>query len=84
VLEGAAGEEDAGETPLGVVLEPEGAVGEVDTGETPVGAEGEVSVSVTGQIVVEIAMVEVITVVEWAGQLMTVGAQLVIVISVVV
>jgi hypothetical protein len=41
-------------------------------------------VSVTGQTVVEIAMVEVTTVVESAGQLVTVGAQLVMVISLVV
>ena len=38
----------------------------------------------TGQTVVEIAMVEVTTIVECAGQLVTVGAQLVMVISVVV
>lgn len=43
-----------------------------------------VSVAVTGQIVVEIAIVLVMTVVEWAGQLVTVGAQLVMVTSVVV
>ena len=43
-----------------------------------------VSVSVTGQIVVEIAIVEVTTVVESAGQSVTVAAQLVIVISLVV
>lgn len=41
------------------------------------------SVSVTGQIVVETAIIEVMTVVESAGQLVTVGAQLVMVISVV-
>jgi hypothetical protein len=38
----------------------------------------------TGQTVVEIAIVEVTTIVECAGQLVTVGAQLVMVISVVV
>ena len=38
----------------------------------------------TGQTVVEIATVEVITIVDCAGQLVTVGAQLVMVISVVV
>lgn len=43
-----------------------------------------VSVSVTGQMVVEIAIVEVTTVVESAGQSVTVAAQLVIVISLVV
>ena len=37
----------------------------------------------TGQMVVEIAIVEVTTTVEWAGQFVTVGAQLVMVISVV-
>ena len=42
-----------------------------------------VSVSVTGQIVVETAIVEVITVVESAGQSVTVAAQLVTVISLV-
>lgn len=41
-------------------------------------------VSVTGHTVVEMAIVEVTTVVESAGQLVTVGAQLVIVISLVV
>lgn len=44
---------------------------------------GEVSVSVTGHTVVETAIVEVTTVVEPAGQFVTVGAQLVIVISLV-
>ena len=38
----------------------------------------------TGQMVVEIAIVEVTTTVEWAGQFVTVAAQLVMVISVVV
>lgn len=41
-------------------------------------------VSVTGHTVVEMAMVEVTTEVESAGQLVTVGAQLVTVISLVV
>ncbi len=41
------------------------------------------AVSVTGQIVVEIAMVFVTTVVEWAGQSVTVAAHDVTVISVV-
>jgi len=41
----------------------------------------EPSVSVTGQTVVEIAMMEVTTLVDSAGQLVTVGAQLVTVIS---
>jgi hypothetical protein len=54
----------------------------------PAGKDGELAaagvVLVTGQTVVEIAMVEVTTVVESAGQLVTVGAQLVIVISLVV
>lgn len=71
------------------MLEP--ATGE-ETGELPLGPAGPVSVgvepagvvSVTGHTVVETAMVEVTTVVESAGQLVIVGAQLVIVISLVV
>lgn len=54
------------------------------TGETPdgvVAGKGVVSVSVTGQIVVDTAIVEVTTEIELAGQLVTVGSQLVIVIS---
>jgi hypothetical protein len=49
------------------------------------GATGVLDVldSVTGQVVVEMAMVDVTTVVEWAGQLVTVGAHEVIVTSVV-
>lgn len=79
---GAAGEV------LDTGLEPEGpAAGVVPEG-LPVFAgvedDDDVSVAVTGQMVVEIAMVEVTTTVEWAGQLVTVGAQLVIVTSVVV
>lgn len=60
----------------------------VVVGRTPVGEVsvwgGVLFVLVTGQTVVEMAMVEVITVVECAGQLLTVGAQLVTVTSVVV
>lgn len=66
--------------------EPEGPVGEV-TGGIPVdspGIEAVGVVSVTGHTVVEMAMVEVTTEVESAGQLVTVGAQLVTVISLVV
>lgn len=52
------------------------------------GREGELAaagvVSVTGQTVVETAMVEVTTVVESAGQLVTLAAQLVMVTSLVV
>jgi hypothetical protein len=52
------------------------------------GREGELAaagvVSVTGQTVVETAMVEVTTVVESAGQLVTLAAQLVMVILLVV
>jgi hypothetical protein len=52
------------------------------------GREGELAtagvVSVTGQTVVEMGMVEVTTVVESAGQLVTLAAQLVMVISLVV
>lgn len=43
-----------------------------------------VSVAVTGQMVVETAMVEVTVIVDSAGQLVTVGAQLVMVTSLVV
>ena len=43
-------------------------------GETPVGLAG-VEVSVTGQMVVDTEMVDVTTVVESAGQLVTVEAQ---------
>ena len=81
---------------MGEVLTP--GAGDV-TGELPLGTAGLISVgvdpagvdplaagvvSVTGHTVVEMAMVEVTTVVESAGQLVTVGAQLVIVISLVV
>ena len=56
-------------------------------GLAPVAAGGEVAptgvISVTGHTVVEIAIVEVVTTVESAGQLVTSGAQLVIVISLV-
>ena len=38
-----------------------------------------VSVAVTGQTVVEMAVVSVTTVVEWAGQFVTVGAHCVLV-----
>jgi hypothetical protein len=65
--------ESTGRTLLG--LEPAGREGEL----APAGV-----VSVTGQTVVEIAMVEVTTVVESAGQSVTLAAQLVIVISLVV
>lgn len=61
------------------------------TGETPVGTADRgveptsaVVVSVTGRTVVETGIVEVTTVVECAGQLVTVGAQLVIVTKLVV
>jgi len=73
-----------GEAPLGPT-EVDSTVLVSTAGE--VSAAGEVSlvevVSVTGQTVVLIGMVEVTTVVESAGQLVTVGAQLVIVISLV-
>lgn len=75
----------AGTSPVGVlgavgingvlVFEP----GATDDGS--VAGEVSVSVSVTGHTVVETAIVEVTTVVESAGQLTTVGAQLVIVTS---
>jgi hypothetical protein len=81
-----------GDAPVGVAGDEVGAgpLGEeLPTGELPVGAGTEVlcpvgCVSVTGQTVVDTAMVEVTTVVESAGQLVTVGAQLVMVTSLVV
>lgn len=58
---------------------------ELDPAATEEGRETEaVSVAVTGHTVVETAMVEVMTLIELAGQLGTVGAQLVMVISLVV
>lgn len=91
----AAGEEgDATREPAGTVVVPPGADGLlVSTGDDTDGvrppAETEedsesASVAVTGQTVLEMAMVRVITVAELAGQSVTVGAQLVMVISVVV
>lgn len=50
----------------------------------PAGEVSPVEVSVTGQTVVRTGMVEVTTVVESAGQFVTVGAQLVMVTSLVV
>lgn len=67
VVVAGAGTDDAGG----------GGAGALDTG------AGGGEAAVTGQIVVEIAMTEVTTCIELAGQLVTVGAQLVIVISVV-
>ena len=61
--------------------------GAVETGATDAGAEAAyvgavvASASVTGQMVVEIATVMVVTEIEFAGQLVTVGAQLMIVDS---
>lgn len=74
----------AGTSPVGVLT----AVGisglDFEPGATEDGTvAGTVSVSVTGHTVVETAMVEVTTVVESAGQLTTVGAQLVMVTCVV-
>lgn len=58
---------------------------ELEPAATEEGRETEaVSVAVTGHTVVETAMVEVMTLIELAGQLVTVGAQLVMVISLVV
>lgn len=94
LLEGGLPEElPTGDSPVGtdtaVVLGPEGA-GTVGAGPVVLDPEGTgtgsvpgLPVSVTGQTVVEIAMVEVTTVVESAGQLVTVGAQLVMVTSLV-
>jgi hypothetical protein len=80
-----AGTDGTEETPLGedgvgvTIDEPAGVL----AGETPVGLAGIEVVSVTGQMVVETAMVEVTTLVESAGQLVTVEAHLVTVISLV-
>ena len=78
-----------GLTPVGADsdgLVEEDPAGAVSVGVDPAGVDWPAAgvVSVTGHTVVEIAMVEVTTVVESAGQLVTVGAQLVIVISLVV
>lgn len=87
----AAGEDPTAVVPAGVVsatgLTPE-AEGEADA--TLDAADGDAwteeapSVSVTGQMVVETGMVDVTTTVDLAGQLVTVGAQLVMVTSLVV
>lgn len=54
-----------------------------DTGATPEGVDVDaVWVSVTGQMVVDIGIVDVTTVVESAGQSVKLGAQLVIVTTV--
>lgn len=98
--EGPAGEveegagEVAGKLPLGlgpadVDLVGDGPAGgvsaDVDSADVDsAGVETAGGVSVTGHTVVEIAMVEVTTEVESAGQLVMVGAQLVIVTSLVV
>lgn len=62
----------AGAVPSGTELEP------------PIGAttaeEDDLAVAFTGQTVVDTAMTELMTVVDPAGQLVTVGAQLVMVI----
>lgn len=63
--------------------EEAGGAGEV-AGRLPLGLGPAGVVSVTGHTVVEMAMVEVTIEVESAGQLVTVGAQLVTVISLVV
>ena len=84
-------EDQTEDAPAGVSLgEPD--TTDEPTGKTllglgPVGRDGELAaaglVSVTGQTVVETAIVEVVTMVESAGQLVTLAAQLVIVISLV-
>jgi ribosomal 50S subunit-recycling heat shock protein len=76
---GPAGTLSVGEDPAGAVSVEEDPAGAVSVGVEPAGV-----VSVTGHTVVEMGIVEVTTVVESAGQLVTVGAQLVIVISLVV
>jgi len=73
------------EPPMGAAMaELEGLVPRAAELEAPIGAataELEIPVAVTGHTVVETAMTEVTTVVDSAGQLVTVGAQLVMVIS---
>lgn len=65
-------------------LEPAGAVPSGTELEPPIAAAGaeelELAVALTGQTVVDTAMTEVTTVVDAAGQSVTVGAQLVMVI----
>lgn len=74
-------------TPVDVTdeLEPAGAVPSGTALEPPIGAataeEDELVGAFTGQTVVDTAMTEVRTVVDCAGQSVTVGAQLVMVIS---
>jgi hypothetical protein len=96
--EGAPAGNDGADVSIGEA--PDGVEPTLSRGEEPAGgAEGVpvsagdegieaettgVPVAVTGQMVVEMAMVFVMTVTELAGQLVTVGAQLVMVISVVV
>lgn len=81
----------AGTETAGVLLGAGDSDGE-PTGKTllglgPTGTDGELApagvVSVTGHTVVEMAIVDVVTMVESAGQLVTLAAQLVIVISLV-
>lgn len=71
------GEADTTDEPTGKTL----------LGLGPAGRDGELAaaglVSVTGHTVVETAIVEVVTIVESAGQLVTLAAQLVMVISLV-
>ena len=82
----------AGTLIAGVPLGDEDTTLDEPTGRTllgldSVGAGGELAptgvISVTGQTVVEMGIVDVVTMVESAGQLVTSGAQLVIVISLV-
>lgn len=80
----ARGVEETTDEPVGVTT-TEVPAGD-EAGSTllgPVEVEVAVSVSVTGQMVVETAIVEVITVVESAGQFVMLAAQLVMVISLV-
>lgn len=74
----------AEEIVAGVVSAEVDSAGEVSTGEvvTPSAEEvvpGAVSVAVTGQIVVETGTITVVRTVEWAGQFVTVSAQLMMV-----
>jgi hypothetical protein len=79
-----AGGDPAGAVDPGGIAENEEIVNVPVRGRVFVDAGGPEFGDDTGQTVVEIAMVEVTTIVECAGQLVTVGAQLVMVISVVV
>lgn len=77
--------EDTGETTGGVATGTDELAGKVPLGAGTRGVDTTVeeAVSVTGQTVVEMGMVEVTTDIDSAGQSVTVGAQLVMVYSLV-